>query len=77
MVTEPTTLFSRCIGPLYRPEVFTSNLIFLIIRPNVLADEAKVTNLGLSEDETLVVQLPGTSHILLLLAVSHTGYSRR
>lgn len=28
----------------------------------VLADEVKVGNLGLSENETLVVQVPGTSH---------------
>lgn len=66
------TLPSKCMAELLR-SIDVNNVQHI----QVLTNKSKVANLGLSEDETLVMQLPGTSHISsLLLFASHTGNRR-
>jgi hypothetical protein len=54
LMTLPPRLMAELLGSI---DVDSADHI------QVLGDGAKIANLGLSEDETLVVQLPGTSHI--------------
>ena len=66
------TLPSKCMAELLR-SIDVNNVQHI----QVLTNKSKVANLGLSEDETLVMQLPGTSHISsLLLFASLTGNRR-
>lgn len=66
------TLPSKCMAELLR-SIDVNNVQHI----QVLTNKSKVANLGLSEDETLVMQLPGTSHTSsLLLFASLTGNRR-
>ena len=64
------TLSFKCMAELLR-SIDINNVHHI----QMLTNKSKVADLGLSEDENLVVQLPGTSHISTVIGVSHTGNS--
>lgn len=64
------TLSFKCMAELLR-SIDINNVHHI----QMLTNKSKVADLGLSEDENLVVQLPGTSHNFTVIGVSHTGNS--